>query len=108
MNTYKAIFHFKNRWHTFAFDANQLANAALEPDDDINNFIFDNDGQDFEYRLRINDDFYTVTFSLGNPNYVNVYHAGEEGTLVEENIPWLLLTVVNQNKDVMYNITEGL
>lgn len=110
MNKYKAIFYFDGKWVPIVFNSNQLANASLPEDDDIIFFRCDNDGQNFEIVKRINDKEYVITFSPHNPNYVHVYNVENDesdGLLVQKYIPWLLLQVIDEDKNVLYDINYG-
>ena len=110
MNKYKAIFYFDDRWVPFEFNSNQLANASLPDDDDILSFRCGNDGQDLEVVKRVNGKDYAIVFSPNNTNCVHVYNVETEendGLLVQGDIPWLLLQVIDKDKNVLYDINYG-
>ena len=106
MNKYTITFPFQGEYQYVYITANQMANAVLDSTDDILDFRFNNDGQDFEQRLTIKDKKYDVIIS--NPPYIK-YDVDEDdfgGTIVEENIPWLLLKVEDEDKNEIYNLND--
>ena len=109
MNKYTITFPFQGEYQYVYITANQMANAVLDSTDDILDFRFNNDGQDFEQRLTIKDKKYDVTFNSNNPRCFNVYDVDEDdfgGTIVEENIPWLLLKIEDEDKNEIYNLND--
>lgn len=109
MNKYTIAFPFQGEYQYVYITANQMANAVLDKTDDILDFRLNNYGQDFEQRLTINKKEYDVTFNNDNPRYFNVYDVDEEGlggTLIEKNIPWLLLKIEDDKKNELYNLND--
>lgn len=110
MNKYYITFLFKNQWQFVDFTANQLANAILDSTDDIADFIFESKEQYFEKTIYAeNGERYQVVFSIKNPRTVSVYYPEDhetEGTLVEADIPWLLLKVEDEKGKELYNLTH--
>lgn len=114
MNLYKVTFFFNDEWQFITFTSNMLANAALEHSDDILDFICENDGQYMETIIHTKEGERCVTFS-NNPRFLNVYYPEDEekygdnaGTIIEKNIPWLLLQVTNSNGPIQeyYNLID--
>jgi hypothetical protein len=111
MNKYCLTFPFQGTYEFVYLDANQLANAVLPSTDDILDFKCDTDGQDFCYPIVVNQKKYEVTFTPGEPKYVNVYNAYDEkkdeyGRIVEEKIPWLLVKVETTDDKVLYSLCD--
>lgn len=107
MNKYTAAFFFNDEWVIINFNSNQLANAALIMSDAVADFRFQCEGQDFDAIMRINGKKYNIVFTPENPKYVSVYNTEEDdGHLVQANIPWLLLKVVDGQGNTIYDINR--
>lgn len=107
MNTYSAIFYFNGEWIPFKFTANQLANMILDQTDQIADFHYEDETQSLSLIKRIENKEYDIVFSADNPKCISVYETYENGgELVQANIPWLLLKVVNPQNEVLYNINK--
>ena len=114
MNTYKISFLFGGKFHYINITANQIANNVVKQNVDISDYMYD-DGDRYLYeKFYVGDKTYIATLSLYKSNCVNVYEYikyedGEESdSLVEENIPYMLLQIVSSNGDVVYNITDNI
>lgn len=118
MRTYIVNFQFKGKYHFTSFTDEMLANSVMTANDDAYYdllFVNDNLNQDGEkihgfFSERIYDGgYYTVEFNINNPHVFNIYESEEEGgEIVEENVPWCLLKVEDENKEVIYNICDNL
>ena len=107
MNKYHAIFNFNGEWVGFQFTANQLANMVLDKTDPIANFHYNNNDQSLDIIQKINGHEYNIVFSSCDPKCVSVYETLEnDGELIQENIPWLLLKIEDPNGNVLYNIND--
>lgn len=112
MNKYCITFPFQGEYQFAYLTANQLANAVLPNTDDILDFRFDNEGEDFCYPITVKNKQYEVVFTPDKPQYVNVYYTYDEngekgGNLVEKEIPWLLVTI-EKNKEIVYNLGDNV
>lgn len=117
MNKYKGTFYFNGEWQFFDFTSDMLANAALEHTDDILDFICENDKQIMEYNFYSKGEERCVGFSPNNPRMVEVAYPYDEekygvnsGIIIEKNIPWLLLQVIDNddNNQEYYNLADNI
>ena len=107
MNKYYVTFLFKGDYHFVNFTANQLANATLSHGDDLSDFLFNTEGQNFTATIWHDNKEYEVVFSLKGAKMLSVYDTEENGGyLVEGDIPWLLLKVEDKNGDTVYRLTD--
>ena len=117
MNKYKGTFYFNGEWQFFDFTSDMLANAALEHTDDILAFICEDDKQIMEYKFYSKREERCVGFSPNNPRMVEVAYpydiekyGDDAGRIIEKNIPWLLLQVIDneeKNKEY-YNLVDNI
>jgi outer membrane protein assembly factor BamE (lipoprotein component of BamABCDE complex) len=115
MNTYFITFPFRGIFHFIKVNANMLANRFLEAYGSSYDFTFD-EGQ-----------FYNKTFSSINPetkqeeilqvefdknDTVTVFHYNDNpneklaGSIIEKDIPWLLLKVENDEGEIIFDIND--
>lgn len=107
MNKYYATFLFKGQYHFVNFTANQLANATLPHGDDMSDFVFHTEGQNFTKNLWHDGKEYEVVFSLKGARMLSIYDTEENGGyIVQGDIPWLLLKIVDKNGDTVYRLTD--
>ena len=109
---YYVTFFFKNIFHFVNFTAEQIANEMLGDGEDIMHYLFDKENRHF--MTVIHDDSgkeYDVTFGYNDPRFFNVFTKSEndeeDGILVEKNIPWQVVKIVDENtKETVYRITD--
>lgn len=118
MRTYIVTFPFKGNYHFVSFTDEMLANSVMTASDEayydllfVNDNAYQNGGENHGFFCeKIYDGgYYTVEFNLKNPHAFNIYESEEENYLiVEENVPWCLLKVKDENKEAIYNISDNL
>lgn len=107
-NVYYVCFFFKGEWEYTKFYANQIANEALYKT--IGDARFDEEifpsSQYFSYRFKRDGQEYVVTFSYDSVEYFNIYTVdGEDENLAEGDVPYQVIKVVNNGKD-LYKLSE--
>lgn len=107
-NVYYVCFFFDGEWEYTKFYANQIANEALYKT--IGDARFDEEifpsSQYFSFRFKRDGQEYVVTFSYDSVEYFNIYTVdGEDENLAEENVPYQVIKVVNNGKD-LYKLSE--
>ena len=105
MNTYTATFPFKGDFHFVTFNSDMLANNAVM-EDDFSEYKYNHNGQYFDEKIWHKGKEYSVTSNFSDVSKFNVYD--EEDSLVEEEIPFLVLKVENDNGEIVYNIVENI
>lgn len=105
MNTYTAIFLFQGEYHFVSFNSNMLANNAVM-EDDFWETKWETPGEYFNHKIYVKGGReYTVNFNFSDVKHFNVYD--EEDTLVEKEIPFMVLKVENEN-GLLYDINENI
>ena len=104
MNTYTATFPFKGDFHFVTFNSDMLANNAVM-EDDFSEYKYNHNGQYFDEKIWHKGKEYSVTFNFSYLSKFNVYD--EEDSLVEKEIPFLVLKVEN-DEGIVYNIVENI
>ena len=105
MNTYTATFPFKGDFHFVTFNSDMLANNAVM-EDDFSEYKYNHNGQYFDEKIWHKGKEYSVTCNFSDVSKFNVYD--EEDSLVEEEIPFLVLKVENDNGETIYNIVDNI
>ena len=105
MNYCTATFPFKGDFHFVTFNSDMLANNAGMKDD-FDDYPFNHKGQHFDEKIWHKGKEYTVNFNFSDVSKFNVYD--EEDSLVEEEIPFLVLKVENDNGETIYNIVDNI
>lgn len=107
MNKYYVAFLFKGEYHFANFTANQLANATLPHGDDMSDFLFHTEGQNFTSIIYHEGKEYEVVFSLNGARMLSVYDTEENGGyIVQGDIPWLLLKIEDKDGNTVYKLTD--
>lgn len=118
MNKYYITFPFRGDYVFAVLTANMLANNFIEVGGASYNFIIEEDGQFYDKEFEIKNpetnkiEKCQFEFSHKNSDYVNVYYSNHNedeniaGTIIEKDIPWLLLKVVNNEGKELYNIND--
>ena len=104
MNTYTVTFLFKGDFHFVTFNSDMLANNAVM-EDDFSEYKYNHNGQYFDEKIWHKGKEYSVTFNFSDVSKFNVYD--EEDSIVEKEIPFLVLKVEN-DEGVVYNIVENI
>ena len=105
MNYYTATFPFKGDFQFVTFNSDMLANNAVMKDD-FNAYEFNHKGQYFDEKIWHEGKEYSVNFNFSDVSKFNVYD--EEDSLVEGEIPFLVLKVKNDNGETIYNIVDNI
>ena len=105
MNYYTATFQFQGDFHFVTFNSDMLANNAVM-EDDFSDYKFNHIGQYFDEKIWHKGKKYSVNFNFSDVSKFNVYD--EEDTLVEEEIPFLVLKVENSDGEIIYNIVDNI
>ena len=105
MNYYTATFPFKGDFQFVTFNSDMLANNAVMKDD-FDDYEFSHKGQHFDEKIWHKGKEYAVTFNFSDVSKFNVYD--EEDSLVEGEIPFLVLKVKNDNGETIYNIVDNI
>ena len=105
MNYYTATFPFKGDFYFVTFNSDMLANNAVMGDD-FSDYKFNHNGQYFDEKIWYKGKEYSVNFNFSDVSKFNVYD--EEDSLVEGEIPFLVLKVKNDNGETIYNIVENI
>ena len=112
MNKYYIGFFFKDYFETVTFNANQLANTVIGETDDIINFMCDEDEQyhGSNFTSFVDDKIYVADFN--KPTKLNIYYGDNndenDGFIVEENVPWILLKIEDENGKDLYVLTDNI
>lgn len=115
INHYYVAFPFKDEYQYTDFNSNMLANkiATLGNESAIDSVLDDTTGLQYFYsRFSYHDKNYVVTFSYDTAKTFNIYELlldenGEETeTIVERDIPWILLKITDGDENNLYNVTE--
>lgn len=105
MNKYTATFSFHDEFYFVTFNSNMLANNAIMGDDFFD-YQLEHEEEYFNYKIHVEGGKeYSVNFNFDDVKHFNIYD--EEDSLVEKNIPYIVLKVENDN-GVIYNITENI
>ena len=104
MNTYTATFLFKGEYHFVSFTSDMLATSAVM-EDDFSDYKFSRESQHLDYKIYHKGKEYMVNFNFSDVKKFNVYD--DEDTLVEKEIPYIVLKVEN-DEGVVYNIVENI
>lgn len=111
MNKYYFTFVFKGNFEFATFTANQLANSVLGRTDDILDFVCDEEEVEpsiFSSEFRASDDE-NYSASWEEPTKLSIYDSDANGgCLIEKNVPWILLKVVNKEGKVIYNLSDNV
>lgn len=104
-NIYKITFFFDDDWWYTDMTANQLATYALNNSfgDSIHDLYEEQNDDYFEFKFTSNGKKYFAVYSIGNVSKLNIYNDDEEGTIVEKNIPYLVIKVENSG-NIIYNL----
>ena len=105
MNYYTATFPFKGDFHFVTFNSDMLANNAVVKDD-FDDYEYNHNGQYFDEKIWHKGKEYSVNFNFSDVSKFNVYD--EEDSLVEGEIPFLVLKVKNDNGETIYNIVDNI
>ena len=105
MNYYTATFPFKGDFHIVTFNSDMLANNAVM-EEEFSDYKFNHKGQYFDEKKWHKGKEYSVTFNFSDVSKFNVYD--EEDSLVEKEIPFLVLKVENDNSEIIYNIVDSI
>ena len=105
MNYYTVTFQFQGDFHFVTFNSDMLANDAVM-EDDFSDYKYNHIGQYFEEKIWHKGKEYSVNFNFSDMSKFNVYD--EKGSLVEEEIPFLVLKVKNGNGETIYNIVDNI
>ena len=105
MNTYTVTFLFKGEYHFVSFTSDMLANNAVM-EDDFSDYKFNHTDQYFDEKIWHKGKEYSVNFDFSDVSKLNIYD--EEDSLVEEEIPFLVLKVENDNGETIYNIVDNI
>lgn len=111
MNVYHITFPFLGEFEFIKMTANQLANSVIDKYDGILDAICDeayNGTQEFGVTFYGNDhNPYYASFE--QPGKLSIYLDNEDGrTLVEKDVPWLLLKIEDSNGNDIYNLTNDI
>ena len=105
MNIYKTTFFFQGEYYFATFNSNMLANNAVM-EDDFNDYKWEHEGEYFDQKIHVKGGReYTVNFNFSDVKHFNIYD--EDDSLVEKEIPFLVLKVENEN-GVIYDITNNI
>ena len=104
MNYYTATFPFRGDFHFVTFNSDMLGNNAVMKDD-FDDQQFNHTGQHKKEKIWHEGKEYSVNFNFSDVSKFNVYD--EEDSLVEEEIPFLVLKVEN-DEGIVYNIVENI
>ena len=109
MRKYCVTFPFKGEYHFITLTANQLANAIVTNNIETPDFIIDNKDEDLYEIIYIKGEKYVVGFGYFNPNTFNVYEYQDDGggVVIERNIPYLLVKIEDDGKEI-YNIGNDI
>lgn len=105
MNYYTATFPFKGDFQFVTFNSDMLANNAVMKDD-FDDYEFNHKGQYFDEKIWYKGKEYSVNFNFSDVSKFNVYD--EEDSLVEKEIPFLVLKVENDDGEIIYNIVDNI
>ena len=105
MNYYTATFPFKGDFHFVTFNSDMLANNAVM-EDDFSDYKHSHIGQYFDEKIWHKGKEYSVNFNFSDVSKFNVYD--EEDSLVEKEIPFIVLKVENGDGEIIYNIVDNI
>ena len=111
MNRYYGTFPFKGEYFFIDFTSDQLANAAINHNDSVMGYVYDDKSRYFEEEFYCKGEKFCVTFSYHSTLKVNVFACEDEcgsEELVEKDIPWLLLKIEDGEGNVVYNLTDDI
>lgn len=113
MNTYKVTFPFRGKYYFTQFTSDMLVNVMMARQDEAYaDVVYSDDNEKneryFEDTIWADGKKYTVTFALHDVEKFNVYECDEDydETLVEKNIPWCMVKVVDGDNVNVYSVTE--
>lgn len=113
-NIYTIAFPFNGEFHYAVFDANMIANIAIQ--DIASDAIADMNteyNQWFEHRFTNNGKYYMATFAYNSVKYLNIFECDTDNPdnieydehLVESNVPYTIIKIENEN-DIIFNLNE--
>lgn len=121
MYTYKVAFPFKDAYFFTEFTSDMMANCIMSRlDEAFADWVYDDekkpalkkDGRYFEDVIYHEGKKYTVTFSLYDVKKFNVYNNAEDEdgdeTIVEKNIPWCMVNVVDDEGNAVYKVSDHI
>lgn len=110
INHYYVAFPFKDEYQYTDFNANMIANEITAHN---NEAAMDSTGLQYFYsRFSYKNKNYAVTFSYYTPKTFNIYELSlnsdgeEEESIVERDVPWILLKITDGDDNILYNVTE--
>lgn len=115
INHYYVAFPFKGEYQYTDFNANMIANEFMRYNNDaaMESILDDTTGLQYFYsRFSYHGKNYVATFSYYTPKTFNIYELsldenGEETeTIVERDVPWILLKITDGDENILYNVTE--
>ena len=115
MNTYKVTFPFRGEYYFTQFTSDMLVNVMMaRKDEAYADVVYSDDNEKneryFEDTIWADGKKYTVTFALYDVEKFNVYECDEDGdeSLVEKDIPWCMVKVVDDDNFDVYSVTEHI
>jgi hypothetical protein len=117
MNKYYISFPFRGDYIFAVLTANMLANKFIEANGASYDFTYEEDGQFYNKSFDSRNPETNLLekcqfeFSYKNSDFVNVYYSDDSdekiaGTIIERDIPWILLKVVDAEGKELYNIND--
>lgn len=115
MNTYTITFPFRGEFFFVDITADQIANALFDSIEELTDFIYEDKERYFEKEFYHQGEKFIVTFGYGTTKSLNIFTPEsdntedfEEGTLVERDIPFLLVKVVDGDKKTIYTLSDNV
>lgn len=113
-NIYTITFPFNGEFHYAVFDANMIANIAIQ--DIASDAIADMNteyNQWFKHRFINGGKHYMATFAYDTVKCLNIFECDTDNPdsieydehLVESNVPYTIIKIENEN-DIIFNLSE--
>ena len=110
MNKYYFTFPFMGEYQFITLTANQLANSLLYHSDDVFDFCCNSGEENKIWHEFCGPGDKRYGTELRDSKTLNIYHGegDDEGFVIEEDVPYMLLKVEDKDGKVLYNLTNNI